>query len=783
MKATTKRISSALGWLLALSSSVLGTANAFDYAPNVEGASQNLIDEATGIPGLRTIFVNDVTLVELDGIEWSPVEESNATDDDSSLLVWETAVNGVVQSKGTIDLADVNRELPTSIEVGSILVDKRQTSSISVTVYMEDSPESSTTSSSDYQTYRAGVSLLPLILILILAFTTRMVEISLFFGIMLGACIMTGSLNAGFKATLSEFILDAVADVGHVYVILFSLFLSGTVGMMQKSGGMLGLTREVSKVAKTPRAAQAACMAVGILIFFDDYANVLLAGETMRPILDLLSVSREKLSFIVDATAAPIASISPVSSWVGFEIGLVQDAIDTLSSRNLDTPLTIPDSGMAVFLRSLRYSYYSFFMLGLIAMLIFSQRDYGPMLVAERKVRVYDRTDGGPGKGKAEQLEGSENNQPEDDQPLLMHNMLIPIVILVFFIFYLLVQTGTDPSTDQTFMEKIESSDSYEALLLGTMATALLTIVFYLLQITIPGTGKLAWPTLSNLSDMIPWRKTLVEERGDQQPRFLLSFKDSVESFLYGMSRIFLAIVILCLAWASGSIMEAVGVDRLFTNWIVGGGIPYKALPLLTFLVALLIALATGTSWGTMAILYPLLLVPTYEASNGDPEIFYATTAAVMGGAVAGDHASPISDTTVLTALATDVSLMGHVSTQAPYVFWVVIFAVLFGYIPLGYGAYPNIVGLLLGFTAIGLFVYFVCVPVISPTGRWDIITMLFCGRSKQLKELSVDCVKKANGETLLDNDEGKKAESAAVEEAPPIQGSEAEEMAETVDA
>lgn len=222
--------------------------------------------------------------------------------------------------------------------------------------------------------------------------------------------------------------------------------------------------------------------------------------------------------------------------------------------------------------------------------------------------------------------------------------------------------------------------------------------------------------------------------------------------------------------------MEAVGVDRLFTNWIVGGGIPYKALPLLTFLVALLIALATGTSWGTMAILYPLLLVPTYEASNGDPEIFYATTAAVMGGAVAGDHASPISDTTVLTALATDCSLMGHVSTQAPYVLWVVVFAILFGYIPLGYGAYPNFVGLLLGFLAIGLFVYFVCVPVISPTGRWDVITALFCGRSEKLKELSADCAKKANGDALLDSDEGKKPESAAMEEAPPL-GSEAEEM------
>jgi Na+/H+ antiporter NhaC len=163
---------------------------------------------------------------------------------------------------------------------------------------------------------------------------------------------------------------------------------------------MLGFTRDISKVATTPRTGMFACMSVGILIFFDDYSNVLLAGETMRPLLDLLSVSREKLSFIVDATSAPIAAISPISSWVGFEVALIQDAIDIIIERNEKSgvPTLIPTAGFAIFLQSVRYAYYSYFMIGLIAMLIASQRDFGPMLVAERKVRIYDRTDGGPGK-------------------------------------------------------------------------------------------------------------------------------------------------------------------------------------------------------------------------------------------------------------------------------------------------------------------------------------------------------------------------------------------------
>ena len=163
----------------------------------------------------------------------------------------------------------------------------------------------------DYQAYAAGVSIIPLLFILFMALGTKMVELSLFCGIWLGLCIVTGSLADGFRRTIDTAILEALNDWGHVAVILFTVFLSGTVGMMQKSGGMLGFTRDIAKIAKTPRSGMFACMFVGIIIFFDDYSNVLLAGETMRPLLDLLHISREKLSFVVDATSAPIASISP----------------------------------------------------------------------------------------------------------------------------------------------------------------------------------------------------------------------------------------------------------------------------------------------------------------------------------------------------------------------------------------------------------------------------------------------------------------------------------------
>jgi len=364
-----------------------------------------------------------------------------------------------------------------------------------------------------------------------------------------------------------------------------------------------------------------------------------------------------------------------------------------------------------------------------------------------------------------------DENQPVKDQPLYSYNLLLPVGILVALIFALLVETGTSGSgEEQSFMDKIESSDSYSALLWGTMATAWLTLILYLLQITIPGTGTLCWPTPERIWDMMPWRKSIVEERGELQPRFLMSVSESVESFLYGMGRVFLAIVILTLAWASGSLMVTIGVDRLFASVIVSGAIPYQMLPTITFIMAWLMGTAMGSSWGVMAILFPLVLVPTYTASDGNPEIFYATTSAILGGAVAGDHMSPISDTTVLSALACDVTLMQHVITQAPYAMWVVLISLLFGYIPIGYDAYPSFVGIILGIGASVLFVFVICVPIISPTGRWDPITKLLCGHRELLQTLSDDCIKKSNGQTLIgedsdspeddnDNDEIKKGE------------------------
>ena len=300
-------------------------------------------------------------------------------------------------------------------------------------------------------------------------------------------------------------------------------------------------------------------------------------------------------------------------------------------------------------------------------------------------------------------------------------------------------------------MDKIESSDSYAALLSGSMAAAILTLIFYWIQPV--RDGSLVMPDGSVVMEMLGLTGNSGDstEEDSSVARSLMTIRDSLESFLHGMGRIFPALIVLTLAWACGTIMVAVGADRLFSSWIVGGINP-ESLPTLSFLISLFMALSTGTSWGTMSILFPLIMVPTFRASGGDEKIFYSVIAGVLSGSVAGDHMSPISDTTVLTSLACDCQLLPHVYTQAPYVLFVSIVSIILGTIPIGHGAWPNIVGILLGAAITILFGRFYCQPVISPTGKFDLLTELFMmvNSDSELHGLKEDTIKAHNDELVV---------------------------------
>ena len=318
----------------------------------------------------------------------------------------------------------------------------------------------------------------------------------------------------------------------------------------------------------------------------------------------------------------------------------------------------------------------------------------------------------------------------------------------VIFIFYLLGHTVDDRDDNSTtqhpfsFLENMEQGNSFLALLWGTFAASLFTMMFYVLQWYKPD-GTLAWPNYKTMYRYVcqtepSHDRFIVDEMKDEEKndhthsmphddaKPLLTLPMAVDSFLYGMGRIFPAMILLTLAWAVGRIMVDVGTDRLFSRWIVGG-LPVGLLPTFSFVISCIMSLAMGTSWGAMTILFPLLLVPTYEVSQGNDILFYSTVAGILSGSVVGDNMSPISDTTVLSALACDCQLLRHVSTQAPYVMVVMLISILVGTWPIGTQnhAWPNWISILMGCVVVVFFSYFVCIPVVSRTGQYDIMTEL----------------------------------------------------------
>lgn len=558
------------------------------------------------------------------------------------------------------------------------------------------------------------------------------------FGVFVGACMVTGNIKDGFINLLSVYILGALADEGHGYVYLFTFFLAGVVALMEKSGGLAGFAKALEPYAKTAKSGQLLAFAAGLVIFFDDYANTLVVGSMFRPITDSLSVSCEKLAFLVDATAAPIASIVPISSWIGFEVGLIQAELDKIVASNGGVaPAGFPTSGMDVFLQTIEYRYYPIFMLFFIPIMTLAARDFGPMLIAERKVQVYGRKDGGDGSQEDVGDLDDGGNSPDEGTPLRWYNMIVPLVLLIFFIFYMLVATGTTGEPGQTFSDKIQNADSYLGLLVATMATALCMLPFYYVQLIQDGKG--VKPTPEVLKTM--WSEYRQPTEGASPIKPLMNLHGFVESFILGMSRIFEALIVLTLAWAVGHVMGDVGADRMFSLLIVGGGIGPEVLPTLTYIISAFMALATGTSWGTMTIMFPLITGPTYKAADGNLIIFYATIAGILSGAILGDHISPISDTTVLSSLASRCQLMRHVATQAPYAMVPGAFAIVWGTLPVAFGAYSNGVAIFLGFLTMLAITFLAGVKVINESGKFDMFTELIMkfNKESELHEIKSD--------------------------------------------
>jgi Na+/H+ antiporter NhaC len=510
--------------------------------------------------------------------------------------------------------------------------------------------------------YPGWVSILPPLVAIVLALVFREVVISLFLGVWLGAFLFAGldPLRGTWRA-VDHFIVPALADPDHAAILVFSLMLGGMVGVMGRSGGTRGIVEAVRPLATTPRRAQLATYLGGLAIFFDDYANTLIVGNTFRPITDRLRVSREKLAYIVDSTAAPVAAIVFVSTWVGFEISLIGDGLRIAAAQtgaNPDLAAALDSaSPFLVFVQSIPYLFYPILALLTVGLIIVTQRDFGPMWTAENRA---SRGEGLYRDGAALMVDtASGGMDAKPDIPYRWQNAAFPVLTVILVVLLGLYFDGRAALGDGgSLREVFGAANAFNALLWGSLAGVIVAILLAVAQ-------------------------------------RILDVREAIEGWLAGMRAMMMAFVILLLAWSLGEVTTELGTAPYLTGLLEGTLSP-NLLPALVFVTASTIAFATRTSWATMSILIPLV-IPLIVAlggaaglENGEtPVLLVGTISSVLAGAIFGDHCSPISDTTVLSSMASACDHMDHVRTQLPYALAVGLIGLLVGDLPTAYGLHP----------------------------------------------------------------------------------------------
>jgi Na+/H+ antiporter NhaC len=537
------------------------------------------------------------------------------------------------------------------------------------------------------------VSLVPPLIAILFALIFREVVVSLFAGVWLGALFVAGfnPIEATMRA-IDRFLLGALtADADRVAIVVFSLLLGGMVGVITRSGGVRGVVETLKPYATNRRRGQTLGWFSGLAVFFDDYANMLIRGNTLRPVTDHLRISREKLAYIVDSVAAPIAVIAPISTWVGFEISLIGDSLRNAAEATQDPVvreqlLAGAANPFNVFLHSIPYLFYPILAMSFVLMLALTGRDFGAMHRAEQRAA----SGGGlyrPGAMLAADTDSADIN-PAPGIPHRWYNAVLPIAVVIVVALAGLYYTGSQdlPPDERSLRDVIGAADPFAALLWASFAGVVAAILL------------------------------AVGQR-------LLTVPQAIEAWVGGMRSMVLAIVILVLAWGLSGVTEALGTGSYLAA-ALQDTLPLAALPVLVFLIAAVTAFATGTSWGTMAILFPVV-IPLGVAmgagvgfDGGDHyTILLGAISSIMAGAVFGDHASPISDTTVISSMASACDHIDHVRTQLPYALVVAVVAILVGDIPTAaLGMHPGI-SILVGLVILFAVIRFVGKPVVPLVG------------------------------------------------------------------
>ena len=464
----------------------------------------------------------------------------------------------------------------------------------------------------DVKPYATGWALLPPIIAIVLALITKEVYSSLFIGILSGAILYS---NFSFTGTIDHLLVDgfisSVADSYNIGIIIFLIVLGAIVVLMNKAGGSAAFGRWAETHIKSRVGAQIATVFLGILIFVDDYFNCLTVGSVMRPVTDKFKVSRAKLSYIIDATAAPICIIAPVSSWAAAVAGFVSEE---------------QISGFALFLRAIPYNFYAILTIIMMFAIALMKFNYGPM-----KRHEFNAVTNGDlfTTGKEEWQDDS----VEDNTKGIVWDLLAPVIVLIAACVLGLLYSGgfftADSGVYMNFIDAFSSADASVGLVIGSFAGLIFAVIYYLL-------------------------------------RRVLNFKECMEAIPEGFKAMVPAILILACAWTLKTMTDSLGAKIFIAEFVRNGATSFvNFLPAIVFLIGCGLSFATGTSWGTFGILIPIVLA--VFGGSIDNEICIIAISACMAGAVCGDHCSPISDTTIMASAGAQCNHVNHVSTQLPY--------------------------------------------------------------------------------------------------------------------
>lgn len=521
-------------------------------------------------------------------------------------------------------------------------------------------------------------SLLPPLVAIVLAFLTKQVLPSLFIAIFIGATIIAGgNVFEAFNNTITKYIAGSVASEWNAGIIVFDMALGGMIGLVAASGGAKAIAEALAKKARTAKSGMVATWAMGLLIFFDDYSNTLLVGTTMRPMTDKLRISREKLAFLTDSTAAPVASMALISTWIAYEMGLLRDAFQTIGYN---------ENIYGAFLKSIPFRFYSIIMLCFVLFIAFTGRDYGPMLKAERRARREGKVlaDG------ASPLASKELTEMElkEGIPLRVWNAILPVLTVIVMVIAGLYISGRGAilgGDDVNLITRVQNAPfAWETIrdVVGAANT----------------TKAMMWASFSG--SLVAFILVLTQR--------ILNFEEAMKAWIDGAKSLMIAIFVLVLAWGIGAMCKELGTARFIVS-MLEGKISAGIVPLAVFMLGCIIAFSTGTSWGTTAILMPIAVPLVFKLSGGDTGvILYATIGAVFTGAVFGDHCSPISDTTIMSSMSAASDHIDHVKTQIPYALTVALIAVVVGYLPAALIGLNPIISLGIGVTLAFLAVRFV---------------------------------------------------------------------------